>query len=180
METSPPVRPRVATGAAALVFGAGFAASAAVGSGTWTWPVATVGAAGVALVAFALVRGRAGLVGPALILLAAAYGARLVVLNPGLQGRAPLAAAALVATGELAYLSIALRLPVAQQRGVVSGRVALAGLETLGAALVAALVLAAAGLPAAGGAPGITLGVVAAAVALGLVAWLARRHSASR
>ena len=70
--------------------------------------------AGVALVAVALALGRAGLVGPALILLAAGYAARLAGLDPGLDGRTPLAAAELVAAGELAYLSIALRLPVAQ------------------------------------------------------------------
>ena len=180
METRPPVRARIGTGAAALVPATALAIAAAWGTGEWTWPLAAVGAAGVALVAVALVLGRAGLVGPALILLATAYAARLEALDPGLQGRAPLAAAELVAAGELAYLSIALRLPVAQQRGLVALRVALAGLEALGAALVAALVLAAAGLPAAGGASGDALGVVAAAVALGLVAFLARRRTASR
>jgi hypothetical protein len=159
---------------------AALAVAAARGTGDWTWPLAATGAAGVALAAIALVRGRAGLVGPALILLAAAYGARLAALDPGLQGRAPLAAAALVATGELAYLSIGLRLPVAQERGLVAGCVAQVGLEALGAGLVATLVLAAAGLPSAGGAGGDALGVAAAAVALGLVAALARRRAASR
>lgn len=180
METRPPVRARVATGALALVPAAALAIAAARGTGAWTWPLAVVGCAGIVLAAIALVRGRAGLVGPALILLAAAYAARLEALDPGLQGRAPLAAAALVAAGELAYLSIALRLPVAQERGLVVGRAAMAGSEALGAALVAALVLAAAGLPAAGGAGGDALGVIAAAVALGLVAALARRQAASR
>ncbi len=141
------------------------------------WPILTVGGAGVVVAALALALGRAGLVGPALVLLAAAYAGRLGALDPGLEGAAPLAAAALVATGELTYISIALRLPVAQQRLLVTERVALAGAEALGAAFVAALVLAAAGIPAAGGASGTALGVVAAAVALGLVAWLARAHA---
>ena len=180
METRPPAGPRVATGAAALVLGAAFTVTVASGSGTWTWPIVTVGGAGVVLVAVALAIGRAGLVGPALILLGAAYGLRLTALDPGLEGSAPLAAAALVATAELAYLSIALRLPVAQRRGLVTERVALVGAEALGAAVVAALVLAAAGLPTAGGATGTALGVVAAVIALGLVAWLARRPTASR
>jgi hypothetical protein len=180
VEARPPLRARIGTGAAALVPAAALAVAAARGTGHWTWPLAAVGAAGVGLAVVALARGRAGLVGPALILLAAAYSARLVALDPGLQGRAPLAAGALVAAGELAYLSIGLRLPVAQERGLVAGRVAQAGLAALGAGLVATLVLAAAGLPAAGGAGGDALGVVAAAVALGLVAALARRRAASR
>ena len=180
MEARSPAGARVATGAAALVLGAVFTVVVASGTGSWAWPIVAAGGAGVMAAASALVSGRAGLVGPALILLAAAYDARLVVLDPGLEGSAPLAAAALVATGELAYLSIALRLPVKQQRGLVTERVALAGAEAIGAALVAAIVLVAAGLPAAGGASGVVLGAVAATVALGLVAWLARRHTASR
>jgi hypothetical protein len=177
VETRPPLRARRATGAAALVPAAALAVASARGTGNWTWPLAAVGAAGVALAAVALVRGRAGFVGPALILLAAAYGARLVALDPGLQGRAPLAAAALVAAGELAYLSIGLRLPAAQERGLVAGCVAQTGLEALGAALVTTLVLAAAGLPSASGAGGDAIGVAAAAVAIGLVAALSRRTS---
>jgi hypothetical protein len=181
VETRPPLRARLATGVAALVAASALALAAlAQGAGAWTGPLGALGAAGVVLVAFALVRGRAGLVGPALILLAAAYAVRLEALDPGLQGRTPLAAAALVAAGELAYLSISLRLPVAQERGLVAGRVAFAAFEAIGAGLVAALVLAAAGLPAAGGAAGDALGVGAAAVALGLVAALARRRTASR
>ncbi len=180
MATRPPVRARIGTGAAALVPAAGLAFAAARGTGNWTWPIAGVALAGVVVVAVALVLGRAGLVGPALILIAAGYGIRLESLDSALDGRAPLAAAALVLTGELAYLSIALRLPIAQSRGLVGGRVAFAVLEALGAALVAALVLAAAGLPAAGGAPGDALGVVAAAFALGVVAFLARRRATSR
>ncbi len=180
MATRPPVRARIGTGAAALVPAAALTVTAAQGAGDWTWPIAGVALAGVAVVTVALVLGRAGLVGPALILLAAGYGTRLAGLDPGLDGRTPLAAAELVAAGELAYLSISLRLPVAQARGLVGGRAVFAVFEALGAALVAALVLAAAGLPSAGGAGGDTLGVVAAAVALGLVAFLARRRTISR
>ncbi len=180
MEASPPIRARIGTGVAAMAVAAAFTAAVALGSGTWTWPVAAAGGAGVAVAALALVRGRAGLVGPALVLLAIAYGARLAALDPGLRASAPIAAAALVAVGELAYLSIAFRLPLAQQRGVVARRVALAVIEALGGALVAAVVLTAAGLPAAGGASGVALGVVAAAIALGLVSLLARRRTASR
>jgi hypothetical protein len=180
VEARAPGRARVAAGAAALLVAAALTLWAASGSGAWTRPVAAVGGLGVAVAAAALVTGRAGLVGPALILLAAAYATRLEALDPRLQGRAPLAAAALVAVGELAYLSIALRLPVAQARGLVTLRVALAGLEALGAALVAALVLAASGLPAARGAAGAALGVAAAASAVGLVALLARRRAATR
>ena len=180
MATRSPVRARIGTGAAALVPAAALTFGAASGMGNWTWPIEGVALSGVAVVAVALVLGRAGLVGPALILLAAGYGTRLAALDTGLDGRAPLAAAALVLTGELAYLSIALRLPIVQPPGLVGGRAAFAALEALGAALVAALVLAAAGLPAAGGAGGDALGVAAAAVALGLVAYLARRRTTSR
>ncbi len=62
----------------------------------------------------------------------------------------------------------------------MAGRAAFAVFEGLGAAVVAAVVLAAAGLPAAGGASGDALGVLGAAVALGLVALLARRRASSR
>ncbi len=180
MATRAPIRARIATGVAALVPAAALAVAAARGTGNWSWPIVGVALMGVAVVAVALVLGRAGLVGPALILLAAGYGTRLIALDTGLDARAPLAAAALVATGELAYLSIALRLRVAQARAVVGGRIAFALFEALGAALVAALVLTAAGLPAAGGAAGDALGVVAAAFALGLVALLSRRRTTSR
>ncbi len=180
MATRPPVRARIGTGAAALVPAAALAVTAAQGAGDWGWPIFGVALAGVAVAAAALVLGRAGLVGPALILLAAGYGIRLAGLDPGLDGRTPLVAAELVAVGGLAYLSISLRLPVAQGPGVVGGRAALAVVEALGAGFVAGLVLAAAGLPSAGGTGGDTIGVVAAAVALGLVAFLSRRRTASR
>ena len=180
MATRPPVRARIGVAAAALVPAAALGLMAVQGAGNWGWPILGVAIAGVAVVVIALVLGRAGLVGPALILLAAGYGIRLAGLDPGLDGRTPLVAAELVAVGELAYLSISLRLPVAQARGVVGSRAALAVVEALGAGFVAAVVLAAAGLPSAGGAGGDTLGVVAAAVALGLVALLARRRTASR
>ena len=180
MATRPPVRARVGAGAAALVPAAALTLMSAHGAGNWGWPILGTALAGVAVVVVALVVGRAGLVGPALILLAAGYGIRLAGLDPGLDGRTPLAAAELVAVGELAYLSIALRLPVAQARGLVGGRAAFAVVEALGAGFVAAIVLAAAGLPAAGGAGGDTVGVVAAAIAIGLVALLARRRTASR
>jgi len=172
--TRPPVRARIGTGAAALAPAAALAVAAALGAGSWTWPIAAAALAGLAVAVAALVLGRAGLVGPALILLAVGYGARLVSLDPGLDGRTPLAAAELVATAELAYLSIALRLPVAQARALVGSRAVFAVLEALGAGVVAAVVLAAAGLPSAGGAGGDAVGVVAAAVVLGLVALLSR------
>jgi len=180
LATRSPVRARIGTGAAALVPAAALTVTAARGAGDWTWPIAGVALAGVAVAVVALVLGRAGLVGPALILLAAGYTTRLAGLDPGLDGRTPLVAAELVASGELAYLSIALRLPVAQARALVAGRAAFAVFEALGAAVVAAVVLAAAGLPAAGGASGDALGVFGAAVALGLVALLARRRASSR
>jgi hypothetical protein len=178
--TRPPVRARIGTGVAALVPAAALAVTAAEGAGNWGWPIVGVALAGVAVVVVALALGRAGLVGPALILLAAGYGIRLAGLDPGLDGRTPLVAAELVAVGELAYLSIALRLPVAQARGLVGMRAALAVIEALGAGSVAALVLAAAALPAASGTAGDAIGVAAAAVAVGLVALLARRRTTSR
>jgi len=180
MATGPPVRARIGTGAAALVPAVALGVMSIQGAGNWGWPILGVALAGVAAVVAALVLGRAGLVGPALILLAAAYGIRLAGLDPGLDGRAPLVAAELVAVGGLAYLSISLKLPVAQGPGVVGSRAALAVVEAIGAGFVAALVLAAAGLPSAGGTGGDTVGVVAAAAALGLVAFLSRRRTTSR
>ncbi len=180
MATRAPVRARIGTGAAALVPAAALTVMSAQGDGNWGWPVFGVALVGVAVAAAALVVGRAGLVGPALILLATAYGIRLAGLDPGLDGRTPLVAAELVAVGELAYLSISLRLPVAQAPGLVGMRAALAVIEALGAGFVAALVLAAGGLPATGGPAGDALGVAAAAAALGLVAFLSRRRTTSR
>jgi hypothetical protein len=139
--TRPPLRARIGTGAAALVPAAALTAAAARGAGNWTWPIAGVALAGLAVAVVALVLGRASLVGPALVLLAVGYGMRLAGLDPGLVGE----------------------------------RAAFAVFEGLGAAVVAAVVLAAAGLPAAGGAAGDAVGVIAAAVALGLVAFLSQR-----
>jgi hypothetical protein len=120
--------------------------------------------AGLALVALAAgLAGRwAPLVQLGLALTVAAYAAALVERD-AFDARAPLVAAALLATGELAYTSVE---PPARRAWPFSL------LLVVGAAGVASLLLAAAGIGG-GRVRDLVLGVAAAAAALALVARLA-------
>jgi hypothetical protein len=124
--------------------------------------LAVGGAVAVALFAVGLVGAWAPLVQLALSLVVAEYAAYLLERGD-VDARAPLVAAALLASGELAYTSIE---PPARRTWPFS--LALVA----GAAVVASLLLGAAGAST-GGLGALVVGVVAAVGALALVARLA-------
>ena len=161
----------------------GFAAVAgAVGLAVWLWSgagsgsapaAALLGALGAAAVGAGVISGRFEVVASGLVFLGGGYAAVLAIADPRLDLSAALVAAALVATGELANLSIEARSLVdtegATWRRV--GWVAVLGLATL--ALGAGL-LVVSDLVRAGGIAVDALGAVAALAALGLLAVVAR------
>jgi hypothetical protein len=133
--------------------------------------VAGVGIGAAAVLLVALVGRWRELLPWAIALLGAQYAVALLIRSGEIDGLAPLYAAALFATAELAYWAFE-RGPAG--RAVISR---LAGLlaQALGAGAAAAAVLA---ISAGGGDGGLAiqaLGLIAAATAVGLVTWLAWR-----
>ena len=126
------------------------------------------------MLAVALVLRRAGLVAPALVLVAAGYAATLVLQDADvLDGAAPLVACGLLLVAELAYWSVELAgTGQAEGRALLRRLVALFGLAA-GALGLAAGVMAATALPLGGGLFWDVVGVTAAAGAVGLIAALA-------
>ena len=142
------------------------------------WPVEGIGAVAVAGLAVTLVAGKAAPVAGALVLLGAGYALILLVDDPPLDSRAAIVGGALLAIGELGYLSLEARTVVTEKAGAVARRVgsvailALLALS-LGGALVALVDLLRTG--------GLAIEVVGAAAAVGAVGLLARAaHEARR
>jgi hypothetical protein len=132
------------------------------------------GTAGAVVLVLALALGRAGLVAPALVLLAAGYAATLVARNASvLDAAAPLVGCGLLLVAELAYWSVELAGAGREERPVLLRR--LTAMLALAAAALAlgAAVLAATALPIGGGLAWNLVGVAAAAAALALIARLA-------
>ena len=140
-----------------------------------------VGTAGAAVLALALATARAGLVAPALVLVAGGYAAKLAVRDAGaLDGAAPLVGCALLLAAELAYWSVELAGAGREERPVLLRRLAaMLGLAA-GALVLGSAVLAAAALPLGGGLLWDVVGVAAAAAALALIARLAVAPASSR
>ena len=137
------------------------------------------GAAGAAVLSVAIVVARAGLVAPALVLVAAGYATTLIARDANaLDPAAPLVACALLLVAELAYWSVELA-----SSGRAESRVLLRRLVALAALAAAALplaagVLAATAMPFGGGLAWNLVGMTAAAGAIALIAQLARRSGA--
>jgi hypothetical protein len=128
---------------------AGVVAYAASREPTLAPVVATIGAFGVVLLLFVLVRGHDDLLGWALALGGVVYAIALVVHGTHVDEAAPLVGAGLLVSGELATWSLDERRPIARARGLLAARavgvaiLALAGLAA--AALVVSLSAASAG-----------------------------------
>jgi hypothetical protein len=137
------------------------------------------GAAGAAVLAVANVVARAGLVAPALVLVAAGYAATLTARDANaLDPAAPLVACALLLVAELAYWSVELASSGrAESRVLLRRLAALLGLAAAALALAAG-VLAATAMPFGGGLAWNLVGMTAAAGAIALIAELARRSGA--
>ena len=163
---------RVVLGAAALLPLGAAVAYSAYEADRLPELVLGVGAGGCAVAAAALVGRRPGLLGLGLALVGAAY-ATFVALRSGIvDPNAPLIAVALYAGADLGFWAIEPRLYLEPRR------IAFTTLAALGAGLVGSLVLVA----SSGGGGGVALealGVTAAVLLVGLVAWLAARAAAS-
>jgi hypothetical protein len=136
---------------------------------------ALVGAAGVAVLAGGLALSRPVLVAPAAALLGAAYATGRVAEGGPADLQAPLVAAALLVTCELAYWSHELRTTSPDEPGALPRRVSWLALLAVGAYLCGVLVLALADLVRLDGIAIEVVGVAAAAVLAGGLVVLARR-----
>ena len=135
--------------------------------------------AAVALLALvaALVLGWPSLVPASLVLLGGLYGAQLAVDDAALDAAAPLYAAGLFVTAELAYWSLEEREDVKAERGEELRRVAFVAALTLGALAVAAGLLALVDAVRAGGLAVDLVGALSAATALIAAVLFARRRA---
>lgn len=119
---------------------------------------------------------RSALLLAGMIFLGVEQAARLATGPSGTDGWAPLYAAAFLFVAELAWWSIEPRVPAWWDLGAVVRRIVVVVCVCVGSAVLAALVMVAAGAPIAGGVELELVGVAAATAALVLVAVVARSH----
>jgi hypothetical protein len=136
--------------------------------------IAYVGGLAVALLVVAIAIGRFEGVAASLALLGGCYAAILVIDDPPLDARSALVGAGLLATGELAHLSLSRRSAVTDEAGAVTRRVAWVALLALCAIALGGAVLAVVDLLRTGGIAIELMGVAAAITAVGLLALAAR------
>jgi hypothetical protein len=139
-------------------------------------------AAGVRVVALAvlallagIVLGWSPLVPVSLLLLGSAYATHLALDDPGLDGTAPLVAAGLLVTAELAYWSLEEREEIRSERGESLRHLGVVALLALGGLVAGSVLLAVADLARTEGLAIDLLGAGAAAGALLVVVLYARR-----
>lgn len=150
----------------------GLTAWASLTAGTGEELVVVIGLVGAAALVVALLGRWQELLPWAIALLGAQYAASLLLRDGGVDGLAPLFAAGLLVTAELAYWAVE-QGPAA--RSVVLARVgALTALALVTAGAGAALLAASEGRGG-GGLVLQSLGLAAAAAAVGVVTWLAWR-----
>ena len=111
-----------------------------------------------------------------LLLLGFAYIVTLVASRAALDAWSPLYAGGLLLLAELAYWSVAERLPAQEDSSVIAQRATVIGVTVLSAVGFGALLFLIAGLPIAGGALLTTVGICAAVAALGVISALAWRR----
>jgi hypothetical protein len=170
----------VILGAGSVAITAGVTVWLAVDAGsTAVRPVAGLGAGAAVLLAVTLAARRPEGIAVALLLVGAAYAVTLVVDDPPLDSRAAIVGAALLATGELAHLSLGARSTVTEEAGGAAHRVAWVAVLALAAMLLGGAVLALADLLRTGGVAIEVAGVAAALAAVGLLVRAARETRAS-
>jgi hypothetical protein len=136
---------------------------------------AGVGAVGAAMLAWVLVRAQDELLPWAVLCVATAYAVGVTVRGSRLDEAAPLVAAGLLLCAELASWSVAEKHGIAAERAVVLLRArAVAALVASGLA-AAALVVGLSAAPGGAGFGWTLVGAVAAVLAVGVAARLARR-----
>jgi hypothetical protein len=138
------------------------------------WPVAGIGSIAVACLVVTLVLGRPEPIAGVLALLGAAYAVILVVDDPPLDVRAAIVGAALLAVGELAYLSAEARAAVADEDGGTARRIGWVAVASLVALLVCGLLVAVVDVTRTGGLAIEAVGVAAAGGAIGLLVTVVR------
>ena len=138
------------------------------------WPVETIGAVAVVGLAATLAVGKAEPVAGALVLLGGGYAVILVVDDPPLDTRAAIVGAALLAIGELAYLSAEARSAVAEETGAVARRIGSVAVLALLALGLGGALLALVDLLRTGGLAIEAAGVAAAVGAVGFLVRAAR------
>jgi hypothetical protein len=170
----------VILGAGSVALTAGVTLWLASGAGsTAVRPVAGLGAAAAVLLVVTFVVRRPEGIAIALLLVGAAYAVTLIVDDPPLDARAAVVGAALLATGELAHLSLGARSAVTEEAGAIAHRVAWVAVLALAAMGLGGAVLALADLLRTGGIAIEVVGVGAALAAVGLLALAARETRAS-
>ena len=137
-------------------------------------PVAGLGSIALVVLVATLALGRSEPVVIALVLLGAAYAAILVIDDPPLDGHSVIVGGAMLAVGELAFLSVETRSAVTAEAGAVARRVASVAMLVLLTLGVGATVLAVVDLLRTGGLAIEAVGVAAAAGAVGLLVLAAR------
>jgi hypothetical protein len=157
----------------ALAAAAGLALHPALSADRRVWLVAALGGLAVVSLTCALVMRWTTPLAWAIVLLGAEYGAWLAERGAEVDTRAPLYAAGLLLTAELAFDGLE-RSVVRSESEVVARRGIQLALLAVGAVAGGTIVLAAATIPV-GGSVALTLvGVAAATVALALIARLAK------
>jgi hypothetical protein len=136
---------------------------------------ATLGAIGAMLLVLVLVRGLDDLLGSAVFLLGGCYVLGLFAGHHPLDERAPLVAAALLLSAELATWSLEQRRPIPAPRQLVLARLGAIGVLAFAGLAASALVLVASAAPVGSGLAWTLLGAVAAVLAVAVTARLASR-----
>jgi hypothetical protein len=149
------------------------------GSGAEKAALVGFGAVAIVLLLFGLVARWSAALAVAVALLGAQQAARLSIGNDELDTSAPLAAAALLLTAELAWWSIEPRIPAWAQRRLALRRLAWILFLCAASGVVAASVMLTAGAPLGGGFGLELMGVLAAMGALAVLVYVARRKPAA-
>jgi hypothetical protein len=165
----------VILGALAILAYAGVNAYAATREAAVAPVVLTIGALGVLLLLFMLVRRVTELLGWTIVLGGLAYAIAFLAHGTHVDEVAPLVGAGLLLSSELATWSVDARWPVAADRAVVVSRaIAVCGLCLAGLA-AGALVVGLTAAPVGGGVAWTALGAAAAVLVVAVAARLARR-----
>jgi hypothetical protein len=167
----------VTAAAAAVAVGCALAAYPALKADRLGWVLAAGGLLAVVPLAGGLALGSGGWIPWAVLGLGTEYAASLFLPEGRVDGGAPLVAAGLLLTAELASWSVELRTPVDAEPVVVARRAALILAAGCAAVPLAAGVLAATALPLGGGVGWDAVGVAAALGAGALLAVLSRSRS---
>ena len=137
--------------------------------------VGGIGAIGLVLLAFVLVRGMDDLLPWTVVCFVVAYTVSLVVHGGSVDERAPLVAAALLLGAELASWSLEEQIPIVAERPVLRGRIVALAALVGGGLVTSALVVAVAAAPTQRGLVWTVAGAAAAVLAVGLAVRVAHR-----